>query len=371
MSELLMVDADIHVNEPASSWDYVDKEFRSRVRVIPMVDDPDWSEAIYDLTIDNLPIPRWVRGAREERFKGLYKLNKAKFPVGAGWEPNRYLADMDIMGLDQVVVYPTLNLCAAWIPQIDARFSAALCRGYNDWLHDFCAADRRRLKPVMALSLHSTELAIEEVRRCSEKGFVGAFIRPNPLNGRPVGHPDYHPLYRLLEELELPLGIHEGGVTYQPILGEDRTKVQWGIHAMCHAFEQMAAVVSMLEYGVFDLFPKLRTLFLEAGSSLWLAYWLNRLDEEHEHHYRVGQPMKLQPSEYFARQCFATFEASDKYVGEVVKMIGDRTLMMTGDYPHPETSYDKLVTQMKSKGLSPESLERVCRSNALAAYPRM
>jgi predicted TIM-barrel fold metal-dependent hydrolase len=366
-----MIDADIHVYEPASMWGYVDKQFRDRVQVLYQIEDPRWREGIYDLTIDGYHIPKWVLGERSKRFKGIYEMMVNKFPPGSGFEAKRYYEDVQVMGFAQVVVYPTMFLWAPFVPNIGAAFADALCRAYNDWLYDFCASDRRMLKPIAAVSPWSVEDAIRETRRCAERGFVGVFMRPNPVNGRPVGHPDYHPLYRVLEELELPLGLHEGGMTYLPILGEDRTKAQWGVHAMSHAFEQMAAMVSMLEYKVFDAFPRLHVLFLEAGSSLWVPYWLDRLDEEQEFAYRLQGAMKLKPSEYFARQCFATFEAADRYLKNAIGCIGDRGLMMTGDYPHAETSYDKTRERMTGKGLSPESLARVCSLNAKVAYPRL
>lgn len=370
-SKLRMIDADIHLYEPVEVWNYVDKEFRDRIKINQMIEDPGWRDGVYDVHLDGLPIPNWVLGDRESRFKRVYDTLKERFPAGAGWNAQQYMKDMKVMGFDQVVIYPTLFLWAPWIPQLGAKFSAALARAYNDWIIDFCANDPKLLKPIACLALHDVEEAINEAKRISKKGFVGVFIRPNPIYDRPVGHPDYHRLYKVLEELQLPLGIHEGGMTYVPILGADRTRAQWGVHAMSHAFEQMAAMISMLEHGVLDLCPKLNVLYLEAGSSLWVPYWLDRLDEEMELPYRIKNTLKLKPSEYFARQCWATFEAEDHYVKQAVECIGAKTLMMTSDYPHPETSYDETEANMREKGLDDEALNRVCWQNALEAYPRL
>lgn len=366
-----VIDADIHVYEPASMWEYVDRKYRDRIEIRRVVDDPEWQDGIYDTFLDGNPIPRWILGDRQVRFDGLYRSMKEKLKPGSGWDPGQYVEDMKLMAIQRAVVYPTQFLWAPWIPELGADFSAALARAYNDWIYDFCAQDRGCLFPVATVAPHSVEEAIKETKRCADRGFVGVFLRPNPFEGRPIGHPDYDPLYKVLEDLELPLGIHEGGMTYVPILGEDRTKAQWGIHAMSHAFEQMAAMISMLEHKVFSRFPKLITLFLEAGSSLWVPYWLNRLDEEMELTYRVGDNLELTPSEYFQRQCYATFEIGDPYIANSVEIIGNRTLMLTTDYPHLETSYTQTPERMASKGLSDESLARVSRDNALAAYPRL
>ncbi len=54
------------------------------------------------------------------------------------------LADNDREGIDLQVIYPTGGLFLTRVRERD--FATALCRTYNDWLYDWCAADRDRLK---------------------------------------------------------------------------------------------------------------------------------------------------------------------------------------------------------------------------------
>ncbi len=367
-----MIDADIHIFEPASMWEkYLDKEFRDKVRVEHFTEEPGWRESVYDVWIDGYAIPGTVFPNRKERLERVLVKFKSMFEPGFGTDPDQYVKDLDTMGIEKCVIYPSYFLWAPWIQHLDARFAAALARAYNDWLYDFCGKDRKRLYPVCTIALHNVDEAIKEVKRCSERGFVAAWIRPNPLFGRTAGHPDYHPLYEVMQDLDMTLGLHEGGMTAIPTMGTDRTRVQWGIHAMSHPFEIMSSVISFLEFKVWDKFPKLRTLFNEAGSSLWVPYWLDRLDEELEMTYRVPGAPKLLPSEYWARQCFATFEAEDHFLKAAVDLIGDKTLMMTSDYPHPETSFKTTGARMLKKGLSQESLNRVVYENAKVCYPRI
>jgi predicted TIM-barrel fold metal-dependent hydrolase len=364
------IDADAHVLEPRSMWDHLDREFRDRVHITTMTDDPDYRDILYDVALDGHPIPI-VLGSREQnRFERLIVRFKEKYPRGAGAVPAQYLADLDREGLAQVVLYPTLFLWAPWIPQLGARFSAALARAWNDWIYDFCAADRKRLRPVVVVSLHDVEAAIREVRRCADRSFVGVFVRPNPLYGRTLGHPDYHPFYAVLEELGLPLGIHEGQISYLPTLGLDRTEAQWAAHCMSHPFEQMAAMISLLEHGVLTKFPRLQVLFLEGGTALWVPYWLNRLDIERDH-YRASGLTGKKASELFARQCFVTCEVDDPYLPQTLACMGDTRLMMSTDYPHLESPYPHSVRLFSEQKIPEESRERIGGSNVKAAYPRL
>ncbi len=364
------IDADAHILEPRALWEYVDKEFRDRIRLTQMTDDREIDPCIYDVSIDGNPIPIWI-GNRQERFDALIPSIKKRYKPGSGWVPEQYLKDLDLEGIDQAVIYPTLFLWATWIPQLGARFGSALARAYNDWIYDFCAADRRRLKPVAVISLHDVESAIREVRRVADRGFVGVFVRPNPMYGRTLGHPDYHPLYKVMEELRLPLGIHEGQISYLPTLGLDRTNARWGIHAMSHPFEQMAAMVSLVEHSVFDMFPKLHVLFLEAGTALWVPYWLNRLDAGRHHYRATGGAKGLLPSECFNRQGWVTCEVDDPYLKQTLEIMHEDRLLMSTDYPHQESPYPNSVKIFLEQKISEKSRTLIGTLNARAAYPRL
>jgi hypothetical protein len=38
------------------------------------------------------------------------------------------------------ILFPTSAMYVTAFTQMDARFAAAACRGYNDWLHDYIEA---------------------------------------------------------------------------------------------------------------------------------------------------------------------------------------------------------------------------------------
>lgn len=372
MDELKLIDGDIHCTEPRMVFtEYLDRAYRDRVQIVDVIDDPQFQPNIYDVMLDGLPIPVF-RGDRKARYQAIHEGFKRKYSPGSAWEPGQYLRDLDHERIDQVVIYPSVFLFAAYVPQLGAKFSTALCRAYNDWMHDFCAADRRRLKAAACLPLHDPADAIAEAKRCADLGFIAAFVRPNPLYGRTLAHPDYIPLFEVLEDLQMTLGIHEGGMSYVPILGEDRVKQPWAMHALSHAFEMMCAVVTLLEAGTIDRFRKLNFLFLEAGSCLWVPYWLGRLDEELELTYRVKGNLSAKPSEIFKRQCYTTTECNDPFMAKAVESFGDATrFLLTTDYPHLETSYPHSRERFFEKALSDADRVSIARENSLRAYPRL
>ena len=68
---------------------------------------------------------------------------------------------------------------------MDPQFSNAICRAYNGWLHDFVQHSPDQLNMAAMLPVHDVNLACRELYRCvKEYGAVGAFVRPNYVNGR-------------------------------------------------------------------------------------------------------------------------------------------------------------------------------------------
>src|SRR5262249_56437423 len=114
------------------------------------------------------------------------------------------------------------------------------------------------------------ENTISEAQRCVEQlGFRAIFRRANVVNGHNWEEPYYDPLWSAIEDLNVPLGLHESNTSAAPQVGE-----QFGYnfmlrHTFSHPFEQMLAVGSFCGGGVLERHPKLRVGFLE-GNCGWL-----------------------------------------------------------------------------------------------------
>ena len=95
------------------------------------------------------------------------------------------------------------------------------------------------------------------------------------------------------------------------------------------------ALLSLIEGGVLERYPKLRVAFMESGCG-WLPYWLWRLDtiEYQNLAWEVPQNVRMKPSDYFRRQCFIACEASEPGLDLVVKEFGTGCLLYGSDYPH-------------------------------------
>src|SRR5258705_3580112 len=90
---------------------------------------------------------------------------------------------MDALGTDQVMLFPTWFVRLALVRSAEA--ATVLAHAYNDWVLDYCAADKRRLFPCAVLPPQSVEASIAELPRGAQLGVQAAAGRPLLLERRP------------------------------------------------------------------------------------------------------------------------------------------------------------------------------------------
>jgi len=360
-------DSDMHVMEPPDLWQrYIAPEFRSqapRGRT---------SDNVRDLGLifpDGEPGARRTAGTPHhgrnyDKNQQLYREHARR-----GWTGEVQLEAMDLEGIDVAVLFPTRGLSLLTHPDRDPRFAAALARAYNDWLHDFCQADPKRLLGAGMISIYDLNDAIDETHRVVEEfGFRSVFLRSNIVNARNWHDSYYEPLWNTLERLNLPLGFHEAtgsrsrqsGEQFEPNFGLRRIYAQ--------PFEQMLGLGSFLAGGILARHPNLKVAFLEANCS-WLPWLLWRLDEGYEREGDIFMPdLTMPPSEYFKRQCFISIEPDESPGRYTIEEFGCEQLVFSTDYPHGDSKYPHAVESFLELPLSDQHKRKILWDNCARLY---
>ena len=209
-------DGDAHVVEPRALWEqYLDPEYRVLGKHALWREDGQTSaylkingEVHRDTTNINLPRHAlWRPGMTWETIGELDPDTRHAMNEGA-WEPHARLRDMDDMGVDQALLYPTWFAEGFHLVQ-DPDVAFALARAYNGWIADFCRAAPGRLFAAAMLPLQNMDFALEELERVAAiPCFRAAFIRPMFVEGRYFTHPYYDPLWSGLEAQGLTAAVH-------------------------------------------------------------------------------------------------------------------------------------------------------------------
>jgi len=356
----IVIDADGHVTEPGTLWsEYVEPAYRERAPH-PTLDEHGHP----CMLVDGRPL---MQHAMLLTLGPEYDIAGYKAEAG-GWDPAERLRALDSEGIDVAVLFPSIGLYFSDVS--DPQLMAALCRGYNNWLADYCRHAPDRLVGVAMLPLVDVDASIRELTRATETlGFRGAFFRPNPYANRPIHDPAYERFWDCAAALGVPVTVHEGLSDSAPTLGRERLPQPAILHVLSHPFEQMSACAGLILTGVLDRHPTLKLAFLESGSG-WLPYWLERMDSHWDTWRELLPALRMKPSEYFRRQCVISTEPDDEVVDTVVQHVGDDYIVWASDYPHPDAHFPGAVTKtLESLANVPAaSQKKILATNAMRLY---
>jgi predicted TIM-barrel fold metal-dependent hydrolase len=375
-----IVDGDTHMNEPPDLWrKRVPEKLRARApRVVDVSNDRQaW---LFDggKTATITPLCNAV-GEAPINWKIFSKGYDDTFRAGA-WDPAARLADMDLDMTEVHVLYPTYALSGARGFSKDREVQLACVRAYNDWLSEFASHDPKRLIGVAILPVTGVDDAIEEATRVRKLPGMRAVLASAWPNGSK--HPKLDEddrFWSALEDLDLALDIHVGfDVGGEVEAGGEASDRGPDLLAritlsMLNEERQAVSMIPVLGHlildGVLERHPRLRVGLAEVGAG-WIPFFLEQTNDNFKRHRfwtRCG--LKALPSEYWFRQCFATFQI-DSYAVRNRDLVGVHTMMWSSDYPHTgadwPNSRSTIANQMAGV---PEAEQRlILRDNARRLY---
>jgi predicted TIM-barrel fold metal-dependent hydrolase len=309
-----------------------------------------------------------------------------------GHEPKARLDDMDADGIDAVVLYPSLSMFfgpSDEIPALhDTAFVADCQRAYNDWLADFCAYEPTRLFGAAAVPLQDVARACVETEHAIARGLRAVFVRPSAyVDELPLNHHVYDDFWSTCQELGTPVAFHPGVHVDTPgacrkfglvAVSESATVTNMAmdeIHggsalgqAVGNPVDMIVTMGRLLMGGVCERFPRLKLVFLESSGG-WMPSMLERMDEQVQAFPLERRWLSLLPSEYFARQCYVSFEPEEWNLAAAAEKLGTDRILWASDYPHPEY-HPGVVDDIRERIAPLASFDqaRILGANAIECY---
>lgn len=307
-------------------------------------------------------------GAQIERMAttGLY--SDAEKGLRRPTTPELRLKEQDLDGVDGEVIYGILSLDRKLN---DDEAVPVAFRVYADWVAEFCKYNPDRLKAIVPTFNDSPEACAAELRRTAKLGLSGIEIKMGSTY-EPMWHPCWEPLWEAAEETGLPIHFHAGGSNFRkPRDPEDLVTHRELIEVLRRSLNKMANAEdlgSMILSGVLERHPKLRLVMGEVDTS-WLPHYLWRMDSVVSERGEFDLDLPLKPSEYWRRQCLATFQ-KDPLGIEFVSFIGADNMMWGNDYPHPDGVWPESLKLIERDfaGLSESDRRKITHDNVARLY---
>ncbi len=353
---MIVIDADGHVEESGAMFSFLDKEHYAR-RPLPLGFDEDTVYGIENAIwlIDGKAYPKVVgKGGVRFATPTLMKraeLKRVSIPAQELTDVGARLQDLDRMGIERQVVYPTLFLATT---TDDLALEAALLRAYNNFMADACSKSGGRIRFAALVPIRDLEESVREIRRAKSRGAVSVMLLGVAWD-KSLGHESLYPFYEEAASLNLPVCIHFG----------------WGCPAITSVFEASesfnAAVLpvlmgfhSIISSGVLDIIPELRFAFLETGS-FWVPYVIHQLKRNRR------ARCKRDPADYFREGRVYIACEVDEDINYLTTLTGEDCLVVASDYPHEDPSTE---ASLASAVMGREDIPLRVREKTLSHNPR-
>lgn len=377
-------DGDSHVLEPAAIWErFLAPEYRTAARsafwrgegevrpvvvlngklaAAPFMPDP----ASYNIPREGV----WRPGMTSRDVAGLDP--KRRHPANPGGsDPVARLADMDAMGIDRALLFPTYF--GEYLPLVqDPHLAQALATAYNDWALDFSRAAPDRLFPVALLPMQEINAAVHELRRVVKLGFRAAFIRPVFVSGRYPHQRYYYPLWKEVQEAGVLWCSHPTSGTSAPETDAsaafvERVTANLNIghpvaEVIAPAMDNGVMLLGMMAEGLLEKFPDIR-FYLAHSKASWIHLFLEKI-ESYLWLSSQAEPVSLHPDRVFmARQTLATFDRTESAIWEMPDAF-EKLAAWGSLYPsHATSTATETIEDLLARGVAGATVEKLMGGN--------
>ena len=266
----------------------------------------------------------------------------------------------------------------------DSEFHKAGIQAYNNWMaKDYMAADATRLIGLAQMPNIGVEEMIAEMRRAKQMGMRGVILSSWPSGTTSLSVED-NAFWAECEKLDMPVSIHLG-VASKQAANAAQQKITTGISEAtglltsgqktvvgysCAGLDNMPVIIAeTILSGLFDKFPKLKFISVEAGAG-WVPYFLEQMDDRYfRNRHWAGVELQMLPSEYFHRNWSLTF-VRDFYGVRNRHAVGLNSMMWSTDYPHHicDWPYSKKIAYEMFAGVPDAERHQICAGNAVKLY---
>jgi predicted TIM-barrel fold metal-dependent hydrolase len=314
----------------------------------------------------------------------LTKEQAAYLDHRGSYEPKPRLKDMDVQGIDQVMIIPTDIDTYPWIQS--STGARAMCKAYNDWAYDYCQENPERLFFAALLPMQDPKFAAQEVYRVAGKGCRVGLIRPIDAMGNYPIQPKYARVWHAMEETGIVYGMHPFpalGVLKPPGYAEQYSGAELialtaTSSGLPHSFltnvqnfqAEAALWVSMvLMAGFFERYPKIRAAVFEA-SSTWLSFIVDECDKAYKLYRNERQlaPLKQLPSATFSEHCVTGFEGDEAPPSRLPEFYGDILAWSSDVYHHDGDDAWRAIETMRKCELPESYQDKFLGDNARRLY---
>ncbi len=383
MPQIRLISADSHVVEAPDLWEkWLPKDFSSKAP--KMVKDSEGGDA-WQYRPGTPPVPLGLVTTYPGRTYEEFKWTGAKYGhVNAGaYQGAARLKEQEIDGVSAEVLYPSQRTMRHFMLDDESEFHLAGIQAYNNWMaKEFMSANPERLIGLAQMPNIGPENMVKEMRRAKSMGMRGVILSSWP-SGAPSLSKEDDVFWEAVQEEDIPVSIHLGVQSKQTAQpgAQGQTGIAQATGLLTSGQKSLVGystagmdtmpniIAESILSGLFDRFPKLTFISVEAGAG-WIPYFLEQMDDRYWRNRGWAKvDLELLPSAYFHRNWMATF-VQDFYGIRNRHAAGIGNIMWSTDYPHhiSDWPYSRKIAMEMFAGVPEAERDQICCGNAAKLY---
>jgi predicted TIM-barrel fold metal-dependent hydrolase len=366
-----IIDADAHVYEPPGVWqERVPARLRALAPKVVRGDDGD----VWLFNDGERVRPIGLMAAAGASYLNFRPSGLTYETIRPGhFEVTARLADMDADGISAQLLYPSVCEEGPRMFGDDRALQLACVRAYNEWILEFCSTAPNRLFGHAIMPSTGVADAVAEFDWALQRGFSGVLIAAFP-NGSVEPTTDDDPFWARAQAAGVPVALHIGSFHADGPVQRRRFEPTAVLPRACiskSGANTVPLVARMIFTGLFERFPRLRALLVEANIG-WIPAMLEQADDmflRYRWFTDTAQSLPTMPSRVFHRNFWATFMI-DTVGMELRHRLNLDHLMWSTDYPHTGTDWPNSRTTIARvfRGVARDDVKKMLHTNCKRLY---
>jgi aminocarboxymuconate-semialdehyde decarboxylase len=273
-------------------------------------------------------------------------------------DPQKKIRDMDEKGIGLNVLSSTPF---GFFYEVDDDLAIELARFQNDQLSEWVKKYPDRFAAMATLPLQVPDQALKELERAIKTlGLRGVEIGSHVSN-RELGDEAFWPIYKALEDLDVPIFIHPHHVA-----GLDRLQDFYLSNLIGNPLDTTIAAARLIFSGVLEKFPKLKVVLAHGGGQF--PFIMGRIEHGYEVRPEAKERVHQPPRAFLKNFYFDTITHNPDALRYLIAFGGSDHVLLGSDYPYDMGDSDPVQTVSKLSGIKAGDRRKIMRENAIALF---
>jgi aminocarboxymuconate-semialdehyde decarboxylase len=245
--------------------------------------------------------------------------------------------------------------------EVEDDLAVELARFQNDQLSEMVKKYPDKFAAMATLPLQVPEEALKELTRATKTlGLRGVEIGSH-VGKRELGDEVFWPIYKALEDLNMPIFIHPHHVA-----GLDRLLDFYLNNLIGNPLDTTIAAAKLIFSGVLEKYPGLKIILAHGGGQV--PYIIGRWEHGYQVRPECKEKVRKPPMAYFKNFYFDTITHNPDALHYLVSRAGSDHVLLGTDYPYDMGDEDPVQTVSQLTKIKAADRRKIMRENAIALF---